>query len=299
MALKRSTVGRVTVTDTTDKTYDVRNISVEVGANVAPSVHSGLRENTGVLVSSAVEQMVRFDMGLDQALTVFGLGVTEYGSADTAEFVLGNVTGGTIDSGSTHTQWEKGASCLASCYIDSFQVSEGSEAVATLIMKYWSANGSTAPLTATGSVAFPALTAVPEIHTIGPVTINSTQIEGVTGISYQSGISIPGIATDGLVYAQGGYPTSFDRRISVDIADPVAIEAALSDIGAKIASTTTVVLWKSANDIPSATGAITLTIAAGFVHPRTFSGDHGGQVTGGLEIVPTSSDGTTVGIAVS
>lgn len=299
MALKRSTVGRFTGTFTTDKTYDVRNIDVSRGANVTTSQHSGLPENTGAAVTSAVASRVTFDMGVGQALDVLGLGKTEFGTSDTAEFVLGNITGGSIDSGSTHTKWNKATNALATAYIEGFSVSEGGEGVANCVCWYWSADGSSVPLEDTGSSAFPTLTTVPDIHTVGPLTVNGSQIEGVTSISYSSGISIAGVVTDGLMYAQGGYPTSFDRRISVSVIDPVGVETALGDDGVKIASTTTVVLYKTNNDIPTATGAKTLTIAAGYVAPTSFSGTHGGAVAGGCVIYPTSSDGTTVPIAIS
>lgn len=298
MALKRSTVGRWTATFTTDKTYDMRNVSVDVGSNTSSSAHSGLSENTGILVTSAVPPSVRWDMGLDQALTLLGLGPTEFGTSDTFEVVLGDVVGGTINSGSTHTKWSKGSN-RATVWIDSWNVSEGGEAVASCVAMFWSANGTTASLAASSNVAFPSLTAIPDRHTIGPVTVNGTAIPGVTGYSYSSGFSIVGVATDGLPYTQGGVPTNFDRTISVTMSDPVGVEAVLGETGVKIASTTTVVLYRLNNDLPSATGAITLTIAEGFVKPQTFSGSHANMVTGGMVILPSSTDGTTVPIAIS
>ena len=296
MALKRSTVGRFNANGTV---VDVRNIEVQQGANIATQQHSGLVEITNALISSAVQSRISFDTSLSTALSTFGLGMTEYAAVDDVEAVLGNLIGASIDSANTHTKYAKEATALASAYIESFNVAEGAEATATVVVFFHSSDGDTQPMEEDTNVAFPALSSIPEIHTIGPFTLNATAVPGVTGYSYQSGITLNFQATDGKVYTTGAFPTSFDRRIGITSSDPLSISALTDIIGVEITGTTTVVLYRSDNDIPSATGAITLTIANGYTQNQTSSGQHGDQFTGGAEIVPVSADGTTIPIAVS
>ncbi len=300
MVLQRSTVGRITTQiDDTPTTIDCRNIAVDQGANITTQQHSGLPEVTNALVSSAVPPRLSFDTSLKTALDTFGYGISEYEAGKTLEAVVGNLIGASIDTNSTHTDWGMQAAALASAWLDSWTVSEGSDAVASMVARYWSGDGDLAPLKGTDDVAFPALTAVPEIHSIGPVVINAVELPGVTGISYASGLTLGEVATSGKAYPEGGYPTSYDRRFTIQCSDPVAVLAALGDIGTKITTTTTITLYKSANDILSATGASIHTIAAGYVQPQTASGDHGDQFTGAIEIIPVSADGTTIPIVVS
>lgn len=295
MALKRSTVGRF---NANGDVIDVRNIDVQMGVNLQTIQHSGLVEVTNALVSSALTSMISFDTSLSTALSTFGLGITEYAAGDDVEAVLGNLIGATIDSNDTHTKYGKEADAICSAYIDSFDVSEGGEATARIMVYFHSDDGSTAPMELTENVAFPALTAIPAIHTIGPFTLNATAVPGVTGYSYQSGITLNFQATDGLIYTTGAFPTSFDRRISVTSSDPLGIQEITAITGVEITGTTTVELYLSDNDIPSSgTGALTLTIANGYTQTQSASGQHGDQFTGGAEIVPVSSDGTTIPIA--
>lgn len=296
MALKRSQIGRINLNGTV---VDVRNIEIDMGSNVSTQRHSGLTEATNALVSSAVISRISFTTSLSTALDAIGLGVTEYSALDDVEAVLANMVGASIQAGSVHTKYSKEAGALASAFIDSIEAQEGGEATASVFIYYYSDDGDTAPLEQTGSVAFPALTAVPTIHTIGPFTFNGSLIDGATGFSYQSGLTLSFQPTDGKIFITGAFVSAFDRRISVAASDPIGVTAVLDLVGKKITSTTSVVFFKSDNDIPTASGAKTFTIAAGFVQPSSASGSQGDQFTNGVEIIPVSTDGTTIPIVVS
>lgn len=296
MALKRSQIGRVNLNGTV---VDVRNIEVDMGAVVSTQRHSGLVQPTNALVSSAVVSRISFQTSLSTALDEIGLDIVEYAAVDTVEAVLGNMVGASIQSGTVHTPFTKESTALASAYIDSIDAQEGGEAVASIMVYFYSSDGDTAPLEEGATIAFPALSAVPVIHTIGPFTFNGSVIPGATGLSYQSGITLTFQPTDGKVYVTGAFRSAADARITVSNSDPLGVTAVTSLIGATISSSTSIVFYKSDNDIPTATGAKTFTIASGYVTPSALSGSQGDQVTGAAEIILISSDGSTNPIVVS
>jgi hypothetical protein len=219
----------------------------------------------------------------------------------TATLTVANVTGAIIDAGSTHSAYGISAGCAACAYIDSFDVAEGGEAIASVVVRYYSDDGENDPITKTENVAFPALSASALHHGIGPLTINGTAYAELTGYSYQSGYAFAAQRVDGLPFPKGETQQGGQPVLSCTVADPTALFALLGNRGVGIGSTTTAVLYAytAPSGAMTASGAITLTIGAGFVRPVQISGAHGELVTSGCEIMATSSNGAAHGIAIS
>lgn len=297
-APKKSTAGRLKIGSNILPTTDL-NYEVQVDAQHAR--HSGQLMPSNVMVAGVGVPTIRARMPLDAALDEFGLGTNAHGSSDTVEALFLNVVGGKVDSSATHVKYAKSTSCLATSYIASFDVSEGGEAIAEVVIHFWANDGDTDPITDTGSIDATgyALSSQPNNHGIGTLTINGTAFDGVTGVSYQAGIDFAVQRTDGKPFPTGGAPSGFQPVLAVQLADPVTLQATLGSIGVSESSNVVVTLKKYANSTLSATGQITLTIGAGYIRPLTFGGPHGDLARGGCEILGASTDGSTHPIAVS
>jgi hypothetical protein len=293
--MPRKTPGRLTLAATVLPVIDA-----QWGGGVSSShvVHSGLAQSQQVLVAGTDTPTLTVRTPLSRALTVLGFVPV---AMATATLTIANVTGAIIDSGSTHSSYSISSGCSACAYIDSFDVSEGGEAIASVVVRYYSDDGINDPITKGDTAAFPALTANALHHGIGPLTINGTAIPELTGYSYQSGYAFSAQRADALPFPKGETQQGGQPVLSCTVADPTALFGLLGNRGVGIASTTTAVLYSYApvGGLLTATGAITLTIGAGFVRPTQISGAHGERVTSGCDIMATSSNGATHGIAVS
>jgi hypothetical protein len=296
MTLKKSTAGRIKIATTILPTLDIEQLD---SVDASQAGHSALMQPTNVLVAGAAPPGVRCKMPFAAAFGVFGMGLTSYATTDVVEAYIANIIGASVDSASTHTKYAKPSGFTACAWIDDFDVSEGGELLATVVMQFYSDDGINDPCPPTNNVAFPALSAIPENHGIGTLTINGTAYEGVVGASYRSGLAIEYQRVDGNPYPTGGAPSGFSPVLSVQTADPVTLRAAVGRRGIAIASSTTLQFRKYLNDVLSATGAKTITIASGYVRPSGAQGRHGGLYKGGIDILGASSNGSTHPFAVA
>jgi len=285
----KATTGRVLVGATT---YAARNLMVEQAAVVAQSLHSGLQMPTNLRVAGAEVPRLRFDMFLDDALDAFGL---TYAEVTTLEAYFAKTSSGVVQSGSVHVKYGKFTGCTIGAHIESFGVDEGGEAIATVCAYFFSDDGANDPVARTASVALPALTALPEVHGIGVLTINGTARAGMTGCRYAANLSLVFQRTDGLPYPTGGVVSGFSPVLTIAHADPVALSSIITSKGVAISSTTSVTLQKytaAGSGVLTTTGQKTITVAAGYVSPVAFGGGHGDLVRGGCEIRGVSTNGS-------
>ncbi len=263
------------------------------------SPHSALRMPTNVLVAGAELPMIRATMPFKVAHTALGLINNPFLAAGVVEAYIANVIAGAVDSNSTHIKYAKTTNCTACAWIDSFSVTEGGEVLCEVLIALFSTTGDVDPITRTGSLAFPALSAIPENHGIGIFTANGSALDGITGIGYQSGFQLSVQRTSGHKFITGGVPSGFKQVLTIEHQDADAVFAALGGVGAVIASTTTVTLQKYLNDVLATSGQLTLTMAQGFMHAAPAGGRHGEHFKGGVIVMPSSSDGDTSAIAVA
>ncbi len=279
--------------------YPCIDLKVERVVMAAQNLHSALRMPTNVLVAGAELVMIRATMPLKAAHGALGLVNTPFLAAGVVEAYIANIVAGGVDPLSTHIKYAKSTSCTACAWIDSFAVQEGSEALCEVLIALFSTTGDVDPITRTATLAFPALTAIPENHGIGIFTLNTAAIDGIVGISYQSGFTLSVQRTSGHRWITGGVPSGFKPVLTLEHQDGDALFVAITGQGVTIGSTTTVTLQKYLNDVLATSGQMTLTIAQGFVHTVPAGGRHGEHFKGGVVILPSSSDGDTHPIAVS
>lgn len=290
MSIKnRFTAGRLSV--------GLATLPVE-GFGIAPNLiaqhlnHSGLINSAQVLVAGNDLERLTCRVPLAVALSTFGLTPTE--QTDLAA-VFARTESGLIVSGATHPKYDVASSALA--WIDEFSVAEGGAAVATVAVDAFSADGDAEPWTKSAA-AFPALSAMPVHHGIGPAQINGSAIPQVTGVSYRSGLSVSGNRVSGLTKTAGGVISGMQQELTIDVSDVQTAWDALGGSGSGVASSTTVQLYRydPQSGALSSTGGLTFTVTDGYASIESNDADHGQIGSGRIIIRAVASDGSSSGI---
>jgi hypothetical protein len=295
MTVTLRTPGRLTVGTTV---YAVNEAQIMPDVQAQQVVHSGFGQAQQVIVPGSGVPMIRATGPLSRLLTGLGL-VTTAPSA--AALTIATVDGAVIPSGSVHTRYDLAASAKVCAYIDSFQVDEGGEALADVVLRFYSANGSADPIAIQNNVAFPALTAAALHHGVGPLVVNGVGIEGVVGINYASGYQFSAVRSDSLPYPIGETQGGGRPSITVQVVAPKEAWDAITAKGTAISSTTTVQLnaYTPGSGVLTATDARIFTVASGFVHCEQWGASHGEMVRGSIRILPASADGSASGFVVT
>lgn len=225
-----------------------------------------------------------------------GLAVGSDQTCTAADFYFSKASDrGTRQTGSTKM---KVATTRGLIIPKSLSVRQGGEATVSLEYFNTTTDGTTSPWTiSTGQAAGVSVPDADQKYTLGPVTINGTQVNGVQGWSIDFGIQYE------LVYADGGYYPLFcwitetHPVIKIDTNDPVNLST-FGILGTRISSTTKLYLTK----IDGASGVtriangssvhVCFTAASGHCGTDGISGSNNAANTTGITITPTTSSGT-------
>lgn len=160
---------------------------------------------------------------------------------------------------------------------------------------YLSADMTTHPIGAlTTNNALPSLASQPALHTLGPMSVNGTVYGGLMSSSGNLGQVYEARRTDGGPYPMvaaryGGTPS-----LSGEHSDPISLWSVMSPTGAAISAN--VVQYYRAYDpttgLVSSTNSVSITCAAGRVHPQTITTGQGKVATVGIEVLATSATAT-------
>lgn len=302
MVAKLHTVGRLQlVNGGGNDVIAVLGASIDYADITSFQNHSGLEHATNLLRTGAQVPMVRVTCYFKDAYDILGLNGSVLTSGEWV-LELAQTSAAVVDSGSTHTHYSSATGVETLAYIDSMRVSETEAATCEVVLMPFSADGTTDPITTTASnSALSALTAIPAIHSVGPVTLNNTVYDGLKGITYNSGMQVTVAGHhDGNPYITGGTRAGQQPTITVEHDDPVTLETILASIGAAISSTTKVRLLKApASGVLTTSGALDLTIGTGYIGVQTAQGAHGERFTTGIVLRGVSSNGSTHPVAVS
>lgn len=254
----------------------------EYGSGSVDPTFAGIDSELPILrVSSTAVQKI-----LDGISTTAGLAI---GGTVTVKFYFQQAdAGGTRKSGST-------GFCLTGslgiAVIDGISAQGGQTfqpAVADVLFYLASTDGETAPLTYTGSVALPTLAATDQLFTVGPATLNGTEIGAIESFRFSPNLQVNRNRGDGQPY-----PTFvFIMRRGNEQEGP-GIQVTTKHIDALTATTTS---------ITSATTSIFLrAMKAGGTRELVTALTHIKFVpAGGLAIVQniSGSDGGEAGLAI-
>lgn len=178
--------------------YGVMSKSMDPQNNVVAEGPDGLAFDQ---FAAVLQQSPIFEIetcAVSNALGMVGLAGYAIGAA--ADLWLQRIAaGGTRMTGTNSTKWTISAGLIVP---RSISVEDGGIARYSMTAYGISADGTTAPLVLTASSTMPAITALDEMFTLGPVSINGAAVGGVKRVTIDFGV------TPVVEFADGeGYPT--------------------------------------------------------------------------------------------
>lgn len=262
------------------------NLSYNPNATGGPFRHDD-REFNSIQTITGSAPILTFQTPIKNAIDVVGLRITRFTAFD---FYLAKYTNGVHVTLSDKYTEAAGAVCVA--MITGFNAAQGGIVLASISVFLLSADGDADPL-ATETEAIPAISE-PLLHTLGPVTLNNVVTNGVQSVDGQLNPQWNTFFADGKLYTQDGTYDGGNPLISITHGDPVAI-LGTDFIGLEITALTKVVLnaIDAVTQVPTAVGAITITIADGRIMPRTVSTSVGEIATVGVDIIGLSDAAQT------
>lgn len=160
----------------------------------------------------------------------------------TFEIYLATFASGLRNSGALHSKLSLNASCSACCYISGIEnVGQNQIAMATIEAVGLSNNGVQAPFQKVDLVSLPSLVSEPALHTLGPLTIAGSRVDGLLSSSYAQNIQLAIPKNDGDSYARTVGWMGAAPRLRGRHQDPIAMLAALGLTGVSISSSAA--LW--------------------------------------------------------
>jgi len=212
------------------------------------------------------------------------------------EVYLAKFTDGIRSASSDHTKFALDTGCVAHAFITGAAVDQDGLLMATVEIHPLADDSTTYPIAQTSNNALPTLAAQPDLHTLGPVSINGTVYPGLMSAGFDLAQGFVAERSDGDLYPKVGRKLDATPRLFAEHSDPQAICNVLGLNGLSISSNVVQYFRKFnattglvSND---ASSAISLTIAAGRAHPLDLSAEQGGISRQGIEFLPTSSTAT-------
>jgi hypothetical protein len=286
----------LTVDGGAEVTIPVESVGIPLGIMQKIHHHSGNVFATAVVVGGA-DRRVTLSVPMKIALTTFGLGLVKLTtfSAFLAKFADYNRL-----ATASHLALRMVAGCAAAAQITGWSVSVDGILMANIEIVPLSTTGQLDPLELVPTQSLPAITGSPDLHTLGPVSINSTVIPGLSSMSGSIGSSIAVQRTDGDLYARVAARIEATPTMSLTHEDPTTILQAVSLMGATIVS---VVVYAKAFDpttgIAVQAGSLSFTMVSGRIHPSGPDASQGGVASTGLEVIGISDTGAVNPIAIS
>lgn len=272
-------------------TIPVASISLDHAVVSELSHHSGNEYPTLVAVAGAgprVTLQVPFRAAYDL------LGMTAV-SLTTFEIYLATFASLLRQSGSNHVKLGLNTSCTAAAQITGMSVSQDGMLMADVEVVPLSNTGTAAPLVRTGSVALPAISSQPILHTLGPVSINGTVYPGLTAASVELSPSLEVHRGDGALYPTVAARVQGQPTMTLTHSDPVAMTNLLGSVGVA-ASSNIIAYFRQFNAttgvVSTGADAVSLTCASGRMEPQTLTASQGQVATLGALVRGLSTSST-------
>jgi hypothetical protein len=285
MTLSLSTMAPTNLNGTVLATTDLT-----LSPNVAETMfkHSDNQYASVISVTGATP-VVSFSTPLKPAYDLIGLTILKLTAFD---HYLAKFTDYAKDATSTHVKYALDVGATAIAAITGINASQGGIAMAQVtVMLLSSTNGMTHPLVRTANNALPNVASEPALHTVGPISINGTRIDGTRSISGTLGQAIQTPAHDGELYPRNGSFLMADPVFTVQHEDPRTLAETLTLIGVNASSNIVMYFRAFSGNVAAATG-ISFTVANGRAMPDTINTSQGQIATGGMRVIATSANDT-------
>lgn len=278
-------MGPVKINTTTVPVIDIQQSLAHV---IEPAEHTGQLYPMVQLVRGS-EPRFTLTMPFAAAYALIGMGSLQVTALDVwfAKYAATGAKSTAADSRKVSLDTDQTA--LAT--ITSVDVTQDGLLTASVDVVCRSDDGQTNPLTV-GTGTLPSLSSQPTLHTLGPVALQGTAIDGVQGWSIDLGQRIVTERTDGDLYPtvvayRGGAPS-----ITVDHASVENVLAVLDLIG-EAASTDTVLYARQHSAttglVVGGATAVSITLAGGYVHPDTITASQDGVATPSIVMLPQAT----------
>ncbi len=270
----------------------VKSVGMSPGIINAADRHSGNLYETLSKISGA-EPRLTLNMPFRSAYDVIGLGVLKL---TTFEAYLAKFTDYIRDAGSAHSKIGLNTSCTAVAMITGWTVDLDGDLLATVEVVPLAAASGTHPLLKTDGVALPTLASQPVLHTLGPMSINSTVITGLRSAGGELGQNLRTIRSDGDRYARNAGLISASPRMNARNADPYTLLNTLGFLGANITSNVVQYFRQYDPTTGVVTGdagtGISITCASGRIEPAEFQAADADVPELGISVTGLSSSST-------
>ena len=193
-------------------------------------------------------------------------------------------------AGSVHPTFSLAASATAAARIVGASVSQKGLLMADIEVTPLSADGMTSPLSQ-ANAALPTLAAEPTLHTLGPVVVNGTKINGVVNSGFDLGINLIGEPNDGETYTRTVIETEAEPTLNFEHNDPVTLLTSLGLVGVAAATNIDFYFRDLAAGMASTTG-LRLRCASGVLVPGAFQMRRGAVLSQGASMKPLSTTTT-------
>ncbi len=277
-----NSLGPISINSTT---YPVLSIDQQFATIVEPAEHTGQLYPHLQLIRGAVPQLT-VTMPLQAAYDLVGLKSLSVTAMDIWLAKYGSDGAKSTSTDHRKLSLDTGQTALAT--ITTISVAQDGLATADVQITCRSSDGQTHPLVA-GTGTLPTLSAQPTLHTMGPVALQGTAIDGAAGWSIDLAQTVQPERSDGDLYPtvvayRGGSPT-----ISVDHNSPENIMAVLDLIGESAGANT--VLYARRHDtstglVVGGATAVSITLADGWITPESVAAAQDGLASIPLSIAP-------------
>ena len=271
-----------------------KSVGFSAGILAELDFHSGNPYGSLVRVPGASPRVVlTMPFAAAYAALSGGLGLTKLTAF---EIYLAKFTDGIRSASSDHTKFALDSGAVAHAFITGAACDQDGLLMATVEVHPLADDSTTFPLVQTSNNALPTLAAQPDLHTLGPVSINGSVYPGLQSAGFDLAQGFVAERSDGDRYPKVGRKLDSSPRLFAEHSDPQAILNALGLNGASISANVIQYFRKFdattglvSND---ASSAISLTVAAGRAHPMDLGVDQNGIARQGIEFIGTSSTAT-------
>jgi hypothetical protein len=227
-------IGALTLTiGVSTVTLPVESWGFSAGIIESTHFHSGNMSPTAITVPGANPRVVA-SIPFQIAFQTFGLGMAQV-TAFSA--YLSRFEDYTRDTGATHSRIVLGAGANMAAQIVGWSVSVDGVLYAIVEFAALAADSDTAPLTLQNSVALPALSGSPVLHSLGPIVVNGAIIPGLSASGGQINGSLDVRRSDGDRYPRVAARYQIAPSAGLDHADPNAVLTALGVLGLSLDGT--------------------------------------------------------------
>ncbi len=194
--------------------------------------------------------------------------------------------------GAVHRKISLTPGCVAAIEITGWSVNVDGILMADVMVQFLSSDGMINPVTiALGTL--PAYDGTPELHTLGPVTLNGVPVPGLQAHSGTMNAGPIVKRSDGDLFPRICARVEANPNASLTHDDPATVLATLGPLGASVGAST-IMYFRSYDEntgVVNQADGISIEIVLGRLHASGFDANQGQVASTGIEVMGITDDG--------